>query len=154
MTAAGFNQTTTQPLGLPGAEEHPYSLTGLDFQSGAPWMVSMHYVIKSPFAFGIIAGRTPIGTTIGFHAEPDLNLSVRYSATILASLFSFQAADVLRLGVGPAIYYPKTGTTSLDAKDQGTLGSKVGFLVDVGVMLPSKSRAFLELRLQYRVSAK
>jgi hypothetical protein len=150
MTTAGFDKTTTQPFGLPGAEDHPYSLTGLDFQSGAPWMVSVNFLHKSPFSLGIVVGDTPIGTTFGFHAAPDLDLNLQYSTGVLAPIFSLQAADVLRLGIGPAIYYPQTGTTSLDTEDQGNLKSKSGFLLDFGLTLPSKSHLFLELRVQYR----
>ncbi len=79
-----------------------------------------------------------------------LYLDIQYSLTTLAPILAIQVSDILRLGAGPALYYPRTNTKSTGAEDQGKVSRKVGFLIDFSLALPAKTKFFIELKIQYR----
>ncbi len=74
MVAGNFNESDVS--GLPGAigQEYPYSLTGLDFESGAHWIAGINYLFRPPFTVGIVVSKTMIGTTWGHRSILTYNI--------------------------------------------------------------------------------
>jgi hypothetical protein len=144
MTASGFNKT----LDFFGKTEYPTSKTGA---IGIPWMVSLNYAVrthavKPDVLLGVIVSDAPIGMTTGYR-EPLLFLEIDYSVFTISPTVSVRFADVVHLGIGPALYNAKchqeTGTVSQSA-------TKVGVLLDFGLSFPAHSRFFAIVSVQYR----
>jgi len=152
MISNGFDANDGQGGNSQG-KDHPYSLTGANFQRGAPWMLTTYYRFKSPFVIGATFSHTQIGTTYGHQASGTLNtnLDINYAVTVFSSVFAIQARDILQIGIGPALYFPKTGTDSFRTVDRSSIDSRIGLLVDFSLAVPSKSHFFFaEVKIQYR----
>ncbi len=151
MISNGFDANDGQ-IGNSLGKDHPYSLTGTNFQRGAPWMLTTYYRFKSPFVIGAIFSHTQIGTTYGHQTSGSFNtyLDISYSVTAFSSVLAVQAGDILQIGIGPALYSPQTSADSFRTVDRSSIDSRIGLLVDFSLAVPSKSHFFGEVKIQYR----
>ena len=116
-------------------------------------MLTTYYRFKSPFVIGATFSHTQIGTTYGHQASGTINtnLDINYAVTVFSSVFAIQARDILQIGIGPALYSPKTGTDSFRTVDRSSIDSRIGLLVDFSWAVPSKNHFFFaEGKIQYR----
>jgi hypothetical protein len=150
MVASGFNQASPAFVGPPIA--HPFSRTGFG-QIGSPWMIALHYSIRPPFLLGVIMSNAPIGTTHGYRG-PLLFLFINYSVFAISPTVSVQFADVLHLGIGPAIYIAKSSQTNTGIEAESKSATKIGALLDLGLSIPAHSLLFAIVSLQYRYVGK
>jgi len=144
MVASGFNKTST----VLGTTAHPFSRTGAGV-TGEPWMISVQNKIKPPLLLGVIVSDAPIGETLGMH-DPYLFLFIDYSVFTVSPTVSYQVADVLHLGIGPAIYTVKSHRNDAPGEADSQSATKFGVLLDVGLSIPAHSRFFAIASLQYR----
>ncbi len=152
MISNGFDANDGQGGNSQG-KDHPYSLTGANFQRGTPWMLTTYYRFKSPFVIGATFSHTQIGTTYGHQASGTIstNLDINYAVNVFSSVFAIQARDILQIGIGPALYSPKTATDSFRTVDRSSIDSRIGLLVDFSLAVPSKNHFFFaEVKIQYR----
>ena len=124
------------------------------------WMISVKYYMNSSFSVGIIGGKTHLGSTYGYNCTNanvgggDIN--IEYALYYLSPILSFNSYDIVRIGIGPSIYFTKAWESSdhpegIDVEYKHT---KIGFLVDFGLRIPKKSLFFFELNGQYRYVGK
>lgn len=121
------------------------------------WMLSIKYYLKSPFSIGIVGGMANLGSTHGYKIEDfGERLDIDYSVYNISPIISYNSYDIVRIGIGPAVYFTKAWESSdhpegIDVEYKHT---KVGFLVDFGLRIPKKSLFFFELNGQYRYAGK
>lgn len=151
MISNGFDANDGQ-IGTSLGKDHPYSLTGANFQRGTPWMLTTYYRFKSPFVIGATFSHTQIGTTYGHQTNGAINtyLDISYAVTVFSSVLAIQARDILRIGIGPALYSPQTSAAGFRTVDRSSIDSRIGLLVDFSLAVPSKSHFFGEVKIQYR----
>lgn len=115
-------------------------------------MLTTYYRIKSPFVIGATFSQTQIGTTYGHQTSGAINsyLDISYMVTAFSTVLAIQAGDILHIGIGPAIYSPKTSTSSFGIVDQSSIDNRLGFLIDLNLAFPSKSHFFGAVKVQYR----
>jgi hypothetical protein len=142
METFGFNESSFGLFGE-GVISYPYSRT-----TGFPWMIGLHYLFKSPFGVGVIVSNSAIGRTSGLK-DPWLYVSLKYSVMTYASVVSIQA-KAIRIGIGPALHLAHTHQENGDNKIESRSAKKFGFLLDLSLFFPWKSRFFGEIRAQYR----
>lgn len=145
MTKAGFNQTS---YGFWGPSPSPFSRTGFG-EIGYPWMFALRYSPSSLLLLGFIASNAPIGESLGLH-ESNLYLFIKYSVSTVASTASVSLADVLHVGLGPAIYVASSRQDEIGTDINITSATKIGALLDVGLSVPAHSRFFVVGSFQYR----
>ncbi len=132
--------------------DHPYTENFIP-----SWMISVKYYLKSPFSIGIAGGNTNLGSTHGYKIETWGNsLYVDYTVFHISPVFSYNSYDIVRIGIGPAVYFTKAWESSSHPEgiDVEYKHTKVGFLIDFGFRIPKKSRFFFELNGQYRYVGK
>ncbi len=151
MVASGFNQTSSGGF-FGGPVAHPFSRTGFG-AIGFPWMIALRYSTRSPFLLGVTVSNAPIGTTLGYR-DPYLFLFINYSVFTISPTVSVQFADVLHLGIGPAIYFAKSSQDNAGTEAGSKSAAKVGLLMDVGLSIPARSLFFPIVSLQYRYVGK
>ncbi|MCG8607046.1 carboxypeptidase-like regulatory domain-containing protein [bacterium] len=140
MVSRGFNEKTSR--------DFPFSVTGLDTESGASWLVEAHYSAWRSLGAAVVRSSIRFGATHGKQAATEIDIN--YSVTSWALLATFQPIKVLRIGIGPAWYSPKSGSSrrnmSNDAPDQTNFGYAIDFTLFVPV-----TRSFSgQFKLQYR----
>jgi len=121
------------------------------------WMISANYNLKSPFSIGITGGMTNLGCTQGYKVETwGHPLDVDYLVSNISTIFSYNSYDIVRIGIGPSIYFTEAWESSDHAEgiDVEYKHTKVGFLIDFGLRFPKKSLFFFELNCQYRYVGK
>jgi len=86
----------------------------------------------------------------------DASLEVSYSARYIATIFSYNLYDILRIGIGPSVNFTKAWESShiYERIDVEYYNTKVGFIIDFGFRIPRKKRFFGELNVQYRYVGK
>ena len=132
--------------------DHPYTENFIP-----SLMISVKYYLKSPFSIGIAGGNTHLGSTHGYKIEDfGHSLDVDYSVFHISPIFSYNSYDIVRIGIGPAVYFTKAWESShnLGGIDVEYKHTKVGFIIDFGFRIPKKSRFFFELNGQYRYVGK
>ena len=144
MISNGFDANDGQ-IGTSLGKDHPYSLTGANFQRGTPWMLTTYYRFKSPFAIGAIFSHTQIGTTYGHQTSGAINtyLDISYAVTVFSSVLAIQVSDILQIGIGPAFFSPKTNTDSFRTVDLSSVDSVSASLL-ILVWLFLQKATFLE----------
>lgn len=136
----------------PGAtKDSPYS----PYEPMPTFMISAKYYIKSPFSIGIVGGFTFLGRICG-PVPKDANLQVSYSVRYIATIFSYNLYDIVNLGIGPSVYFTKAweSSHSFERVDVECWHTKVGFIIDLGLRIPRKTRFFGEMNVQYRYVGK
>ena len=151
MLSNGFNANDGRGSSSPG-KDHPYSLTGVNFQKGTPWMLTTYYRFKSPFVIGAIFSRTQIGTTYGHRTNGAIGtyLDISYAITTFSSVLAIQVKNILQIGMGPALYSPQTSADGFRTFDRSSIDSRLGLLIDFSLSVPSRSHFFGEVKIQYR----
>ncbi|MCK4360572.1 MAG: hypothetical protein KAV70_02405 [Bacteroidales bacterium] len=132
--------------------DHPYTDNFMP-----SWMISVKYYLKSPFSIGIVGGKTNLGSTHGYKIENwGNNLYIDYSVFNISPIFSYNSYDIVRIGIGPSVYFTKAweSRNHPEGVDVEYRHTKVGFLIDFGLRIPKKSRFFFELNAQYRYVGK
>lgn len=145
MIASGFNKTSE---GWGSSVEHPSSRTGNGY-TGYPWMIAVQNRIKPRLLLGVIVSDAPIGMTFGMH-DPYLFLFVEYSVFTVSPTVSYQVADGVHVGIGPAIYVAKSSQDKAGREVNSQSATKFGVLLDAGLSIPAHSRFFAIASLQYR----
>ncbi|MCK4407751.1 MAG: hypothetical protein KAV44_08760 [Bacteroidales bacterium] len=131
---------------------HPYSENFIP-----SWMISVKYYLKPPFSIGIAGGNTHLGSTHGYKIQTwGHRLDIDYSVIHISPIFSYNSYDIVRIGIGPSVYFTKAWESSdhPEGVDVEYKHTKVGFLIDFGLRIPKKSRFFFELNAQYRYVGK
>ncbi len=121
------------------------------------WMISANYNLKSPFSIGIVGGKTNLGCIHGYKIETFGHpLDIDFSVINFSPIFSYNLYDILRIGIGPSVYFTKAWESSYHAEgvDVEYKHTKVGFLINFGLRIPQKSLLFFELNCQYRYVGK
>jgi hypothetical protein len=149
MVASGFNKR----IFFGATTTFPSSNTGSGV-IGSPWMISLQHAIRQnatrpTVLLGLIVSDAPIGTTTGLH-EPYLFLDIDYSVFTIAPTVSVRFADVVHLGIGPALYKVESWQTVITTETLSQSATKVGFLVYFGLSYPAHSRFYAILSVQYR----
>lgn len=148
-----YNQSSS--CGFPGCtpKTFPYSVTGWG-QTGLPFTVMVRYRVVGPAELGVIAGRTPIGETAGYHYP--IELDMEYGVTLFAATAGVTVRLPLptmpRLGfaAGPA-WYDAFWTP---IEDQKTLFTghqhATGLLGRAGFEVPVDRNVLVGFDFQYR----
>lgn len=118
--------------------------------NGAPsWMVNVKYYFKSPFALSVLLGNTNFGYTAGY-AGGFLTLSIENSAFVIAPVVSINEYDVLRIGIGPSLYFISVNDEERDPQNSTYSQTKIGFMLDIGLRITGLAGFFADLTVQYR----
>lgn len=145
MIDQGFDVTIPNVL-FGGTVEHPWT-----YSYNLAWMAGIHYAFKPRFTVGLVIGNSKFGETFGARDE-FLIMFIEYSTITVSPLFSMNAADLIRFGIGPSLFLAKAKKTSLPESSETHL--KLGIVFDVGLTIPRRSRVFGELKFQYRKTGK
>ncbi|MCD4664276.1 MAG: hypothetical protein K8R68_03325 [Bacteroidales bacterium] len=139
-------------LGNNSGTDYPYSE---NFQPSL--LMSIKYYLKAPYAIGIVGGYTKLGSTHGYKIDNFGHyLYIDYSAYNISSIFSYNLYDIVKIGIGPSVYFTKAWE-SYDHPEGDNVEykhTKVGFLVDFGLRIPKKTLFFFELKGQYKYVGK
>ncbi|MCD4679965.1 MAG: hypothetical protein K8S00_06220, partial [Bacteroidales bacterium] len=153
MVYYGFNDYKGGSYWFGGSgTDHPYTE---NFKSS--WMISAKYNLKSPFSIGIVGGKTNLGSTRGYKIDTwGHNINIDYSLFNISPIFSINSNDIVRIGIGPSLYFTKAWESSYNygEVDVEYKHAKVGFIIDFGLRFPKKSLFFFELNGQYRYVGK
>ncbi len=141
MREQGFADSSPAFLGH-GPFPHPLSGTGSG-QGGYSGALSIQYRIRKPWSIGGIVSNAPTGSTEGYH-DPDQYIFIDHTITSFAATASASYRG-FRIGFGPALHIAKAS-----ANRQLEKHTKFGFVLDGGVQLPSRSRFFFAVDMQYR----
>ena len=114
-------------------------------------MLSVKYYLKPKLAIGIVGGISNLGSTHGYFASSGY-VQVENKLSYFAPVISYNYYDIVRIGVGPAVYFTKTWESSghPEGIELDYRHTKLGFVIDFGLRIPKKTRCFFELNLQYR----
>ncbi len=144
MTKQGFCQTSTPVWFSNTGRDYPYS------KSYPSITLNAKYYLTDPISIGFIAGFSHLGEVHGNKNNNRLSLT--------STLFSFSPImaineyDILKIGIGPALYFTSTYTGSLfDTEGTKYNKAKLGFLIDLGLRVPKSRRFFIEVDLQIRI---
>lgn len=151
MVASGFNQTSPSSW-FGGPTAHPFSRTGFE-ETGASWMMAMRYALTPYFLLGLIASNAPIGETLGYHGS-NYYLFVDYSVATVGITGAFQLADVLHVGLGPAVYVATSSQNYLGGDIESRSATRIGGILDAGLSIPPDTRFFFTGSFQYRYVGK
>jgi len=148
MRASGFNSASAGWGPLVGSFVNYYPKSTW-FSGGT---IGFHYLIKPPFALGLLAGYAQ-GETKGRHSDGsgswlpghDVYLDVKYSVLSFAPLFSVRASWC-KLGVGYGLHQIRTYPFDKNDSDW-----KLGLVLDMGLIVPFKDKPYFgELIFQYQ----
>jgi hypothetical protein len=130
--------------------EYPRSSTGLNRSLGYPFALQIDRRLSDRgLGLSLLIGRTALGQTWGLHA-PLTHLYVEYAVDSLGVMATLERAG-FAVGAGPAVHVARLK----DADPQFGDGpwerhARVGVLVQGRVMLPARSRLFVDANGQYR----
>lgn len=145
MQSSGFGDTSPGFWG-PGVA-HPFSNTGFG-AVGFPVVIELNYRLRGMWAASLLLGRTPIGMTLGYR-KPASYVTIDYAVTNIALMASVTDDGVLHAALGPSLHVAQArqggvGVGSWEAH------SKLGFIGQVRLTIPRKSRFYLDVEVQYR----
>jgi len=120
-------------------------------------MLSIKYYLKPRLAIGMLGGISNLGSTHGYCiANFGDRVHVENRLSYFAPVISYNYYDIVRIGVGPAVYFTRTWEEGYNP--EGSLAeyehTKLGFVLDFGLRIPKKTRCFFELNMQYRYVGK
>ncbi|MCP4724598.1 MAG: hypothetical protein GY863_06165, partial [bacterium] len=142
-----FNDVSTR-LGM--RKVYPHSETGIGGFGSYPWLVSIQRSFSDKMSAGITVSWTRIGETTGLRDDYYF-LEVEYSVLTVASVIELHLFNFLNIGAGPAMYIAEScqiePQDQITARNQSTM---FGYLIDLGLMIPSKRRSYFEIKWQYR----
>ncbi|MCD4725238.1 MAG: hypothetical protein K8R63_10390 [Bacteroidales bacterium] len=148
MIQNGFNNRSGGGWFGGSGKDHPYT-----YKYIPSLMMSVKYYLRSPFSIGIVGGISKLGSTHGYKIDTwGHYLQVDYSVYFVSPVFSYNSYDIVKIGIGPAVYFTKTWESGdhIEGPDCEYKQTKVGFLIDFGLRIPKKTRCFFELNVQYR----
>jgi hypothetical protein len=121
------------------------------FSSGrVSWMVGIKYYLQYPFSIGIFLSNTHLGETYGYHDQAKF-INIDNSAFIIAPIISINSYDIIRIGIGPALYFTKAWEPiGASSKADHFKHTKIGFILDIGLRIPKETLLFGEINIQYR----
>ena len=156
MVASGF--ADTDPGCVPifgclfGELRYPFSATGF-MSIGLPISFGVERRLRGPWAFGLLAANTPIGSTFG-NRLPFQHIALDYSVVSIATTASATGRG-FRASVGPALHLARVRQElSGGGSEPWENHPRLGFLADVGIAAPTQSRIFLNVGLQYRYTGR
>jgi len=150
MNKNGFNKTSSGGTFLfwsSSGSDYPYTTPGIS------WTMNVKYYATDRFASGILLGNTYYGST---HGYKESSLIVDYKAIFISPVISFNSFDILHIGAGPSLFFTKAWEGSGHHATEAIYykKTKLGFLVDLGLRVPGKSRYFFELNILYKYVGK
>jgi hypothetical protein len=144
MTAQGFGDDSS-PTWFGDGKEYPYS------RSYPGIILNAKYYFWGPLAVGLSTGYTLLGEVHGNNDGSRLTLTS--SVISLAPEVSVNMYDMLKLGVGPALYFTNTYSgENYNAERQSYRRTKLGVLIDFGLRMPKSKRFFFEFSVQVRLA--
>ncbi len=95
-----------------------------------------------------------LGKTCGYNSGNHLDID--FSAYSIAPVFSYNVYDIIRIGIGPSVYFTKAweSTYHYEGIDVEYKHTKIGFIVDFGLRIPEKTLFYFELNGQFRYAGK
>lgn len=108
-------------------------------------ILSLDYLFAPNWSLGVMVGNDNT-RTIGYSKTLYTHVDLATSMTVLAPLFHRQEG-VLKIGLGPAIYFLTT-KTEFAPECQTT---RLGILADASLATSARRRIFAEARVQYRL---
>ncbi len=145
MSAAGFNSTT--PAGCFfgycwGPIPHPETYGG-----GPTGSLAVSYAFRPGYALRLQRNSGDLGETLGYRA-PWGYLFLRQSVTSLSAMVVVSVGG-LHAGAGPALHRPLI--TRTDGRGGRWHQTKLGMTVHAGLSVPTRSRLFADVALQYQL---
>ncbi|MFC1564809.1 hypothetical protein ACFL6G_07720 [candidate division KSB1 bacterium] len=132
-------------------KSYPYSETGIGEYGSFTWTLSANRCVTSHFNTGLLISKSVIGKTFGYHCDY-IYLDIEYSLLTIAPTVEFNILRYITFGIGPALYL--TESVQLDAEDDSILSknksSIIGYLIDFGLTLPARTKAYFEFKAQFR----
>jgi hypothetical protein len=128
--------------------ENPFSNTGFG-SIGFPFALQIdHRLPNRRWGLSVLAGRTPMGVTMGLHA-PYTDLHIDYAVDSLGFMPTLEWKG-LAVGVGPALHIARTRDANPQVLHGWEHDARLGALVQGRMMHPARSRLFFDLNGQYR----
>ena len=130
--------------------ENPRSTTGLNRSAGYPFAVQVNREWSARgVGLSFVVARTPLGRTSGVHA-PLTNLAIDYAVDSVGFIATLERRG-FGVGAGPAWHVARVR----DADPQFGAGpwrrhSRLGAFAQARMMVPARSRFFLDVSGQYR----
>ena len=126
----------------------------------ARWTVTASRVMSEGFALTLLYGRSDYGYSSGYHIDATY-LNLKSTVDVAAALITLRDTSLLerliqkeifeaRLGLGPALCFTKTENITGRGGGESYEDTKFGFLVDVSLRAPARSRLFALGQVQYR----
>jgi opacity protein-like surface antigen len=148
----GFDRTPQATASLFGPvqsgkeKEHPYTNTYPSL------MINAKYYITGPLAIGISTGYTHLGDIHGYNTG---YLNINNSVFSISPIISLNSYDIVRIGLGPALFFTNAFTGNLlDPGEEKYRHKKIGFVIAFGFRIPKTTRVFFEFDFQYRYVGK
>ncbi len=118
--------------------------------SGLAWTLQGTYRVSKHFDFGIIAGNTPLGETIGYNSNIKKQMTIESSAFILSPVVHLLLTESFRIGLGPLISFNdiSQSVTSFKRKTQ------FGGIIQLNIIYPPNATFFVKLDVQHRILQK
>jgi hypothetical protein len=136
--SAGFGHDIPHPVSDPGFEV-----------SGPATLLEMHYRVRTPWTLGLTVSRIPMGQTRGYRADGFQYLDIQYQSVTGDVVLSRDLGPV-RLGAGPAWHRARVRESTGPVEQPWTSTSRIGFVLATGARLPTTTRVYLDLSVQYR----
>jgi hypothetical protein len=148
MISSGFNGYYPGFPGVAPPQDYPYSETGFG-KSEFSVDLNVRYADGS-LLYGGIVSYNPLGMTAGYKS-PSHFVDLDYSVVAVAPTVGILLEEILRLGVGPALYFCSCSASTPYGEVGSTSETKLGLIVDAGLVFPAKTRFFVDLAFQYRL---
>ncbi|NOY06774.1 MAG: hypothetical protein GXO82_09125 [Chlorobi bacterium] len=133
--------------------EHPFSKTGFG-EIGAPWSVDVKYSVNPTFDAALLVSYNPIGMTSGYHKDPDVYMNLNYYCTMIAPMVIIKLPGIVRLGIGPGLFFDKIEQEHVASIIYQEQKSKLGMVLSASLMYPQESVFFVKVEAQYRYVSK
>jgi hypothetical protein len=152
MHTAGFTDASPGFFGPP--IDHPFSRNGF-WEIGRPMALESSYALSPSLSVGVAGSQTPIGETFGYRSAGMQYLNLQYRVTTVGVVV-LRTYSFFRFGGGPALHWTQMRNDPAPEPDPAARNpswsshSRVGFIGIAGVRLPSETRVYLDLSVQYR----
>jgi hypothetical protein len=152
MRASGFDQSgggCIFGLCFPPVER-PQSVTGLNRSAGYPFALQVNRRLSERgVGLSLVVSRTPLGQTIGEHA-PLTELTIDYGVDSIGVMATLERRG-FGIGAGPAVHVARVrdGDPQFGARPWER-HTRLGALFQGRVLLPARSRLFVDASAQYR----
>jgi hypothetical protein len=143
---------------FPGTN-HPFSRTGIG-EIGFPWLLTGRRWLSPRVGIGLSGGVSDIGATFGQQRDTGEYFTLEYTARVVAPMLIVRPLRGIHTGVGPAfVSYRLARTAPGGPVPAGPAGPgrfdtrtqrRAGFMWELDIALPPRSRVFGELLVQYR----